>query len=376
MATTENIRKLEKQIAEGLEPLCPACGSRMKIEKGQGDTGSKAYNYYCLRETDRTCDLMPGTAYVPWYHVLWQAAQQRIVQLGFVAIASVTLVGAGGNIFGFLDFKINDEQPGMDGSNGSENAEAPNHDEEWLQASLLTEDSLKRVIAQLQKRLAETVTPRLSAEEQNLLWEGKLRLGMERYTTAPREYDKSKKYLLAILEDYNKEDVQGLYNLGEGRRNQIMEILADLITKTPFSREELERFIYYAEAMKYSQETRRGHHLGIAYYHLAEKVPGEELKYKAQSLLHYLNYVRFLIPLEERAFNEAELNAKNEVFSAIEEDFAVMRKAGKLPPAWNRNALRTLDRNTMNRDRRAVRQAALELEGYIKEQGWASVSTS
>lgn len=368
MATTESIKKLEKQIAEGLEPFCPNCGSRLNIEKGTGDTGSKAYNYYCLRQTNRSCDLMPGTAYIPWHHVLWQAAQQRVVQIGLVAIASVTVVGTGGNILGFLNFKVNEEEAVADNPTAG--------GEDLQKTNLLTIDSLNEVVEELERRLKRKEPPRLSTEEQNLLWEGKLRLGIERFTSPPREFDKSKKYLLSALEEYNDEQGQGLYYLGENRRNQIMEILADLMTRTPFSREELEHFIYYAEEKGYSKDTRRGHHLGIAYYHLAEEVPEKELEFKAQSLLHYLRYVRFLIPLNERPFDQAELQAKNEVFSAMEEDFALMRRNNRLPPTWEGETLKKLDQQAIKGDRRTIQQATIELEYYIEEQGWMPASTS
>ena len=365
MAKSEKIKSLEKQIAEGLKPPCPECGSRLDIEELAGNTGSKGYSYSCLKKGNNPeCPLPAGMAYVPPHFVIWQAMQQKFVQIALIAVASVALVGAGGNVLGVFDFKIGEEK--------SKPADQKTGNNDGSVEDSLAIASLEQEVSNLKKQLEEARKPTTEnrpEEEQILIWESELRRGFDRYEKPPREYNKSKRYLFSALEKYNQNEER--YSLGQEQRSRIMEILADLIWKSDFSDEELEKFIYYADKQKYSPAGRRPHHLGIAYYHLSEQDQNRELELKSLSFLNYLTFLKFLIPSNTGTdYESATLNAIKEVLPAMNDSFRLMRNQDKLPPAWNRRSMVKIEKAVENRDANSIAVDLQHLEDHVVEQGW------
>lgn len=80
----------EKMIADGMTPDCPECGAEMEVGDPQkGRSGANGYKYKCKNPD---CS-KSGFAYISWYNVLFKSMQKKVLQLGLVAVGSISITG-------------------------------------------------------------------------------------------------------------------------------------------------------------------------------------------------------------------------------------------------------------------------------------------
>lgn len=97
----KKIKLFEKAVSDGMQPNCPNCGNNVDYSGLQsGESGAKGYKYRCDNIECNT----HGFAYIPWHTVLFKALQKKILQLGLVAVASVSITMGAGYGIGIIKF--------------------------------------------------------------------------------------------------------------------------------------------------------------------------------------------------------------------------------------------------------------------------------
>ncbi len=340
MDKSKEIKKLESQIAQGLTPRCPICGSNLKINKNEGTTGAKVYTYACLKEEDPGCTLKPGTAYVPWFNVLRHAATQRVVQLSIVVLGSLTVVGLTGKSLGFIKFDFGEEEADIETPSDKKGDTTQLAELKQIKDSLYSDNEAlrKRV-----KELENTPRSKLSDEEKQFLLYGKYYLGINLINEKRSE---SKRYLFEVLVEYNQNP--GTYSWNDDQKTELMNKISSLISKDRdiFEVAEIEKYIESGES-GFSLKRKRYEQLGTAYYHLADLQKEKRKEFKRKSLVNFLKHVEFL--LKSRVPEVPQYLVDN-----IKDNFDSLHFQNALPKQWDRDA-------TMKNIRKAIKEKDLNV---------------
>ncbi len=351
MTQSEQIKALEKKIAEGLKPRCPLCGSALKIEDQQkGATGAKAYNYTCTKENDPACPLRPGTAYAPWHRVISDALKSKIVQFALLIIGSVSLTLGAGHSFGLL--KIAGDPEAKD---QQETTPPDRNDDEQLAArlSVLQQENgtLKSTIDRYRDSLRNIV---LSDDQRRLITYGKIWRGFE----YPKE-TRSIADLFGALADL---DANPGIPISFESRNEILERLAGFISQGQITEaERLQQYIDYTN--RYALAVRKQQNLGLAYFHLADQgEPAQLMSRKLRSMAHFFQYLRDLSVRNPNLL----ANEKRVVWPTIRDIHAFAQGRNKLPAAWTGVPLSSLETALDAADAATLDATIRQLEEHLR----------
>ena len=320
MATPEQLSEMRKNIASGYEPPCAVCKSKLTITPKDGNDGSKGFRFEC---SNPKCELKSGFVKIPWYSVIFKSATKQLVVVGILAITVLS-----GGLTYFIN-KLNPEN--KDNTEISaridRNDDKPNDHE--------TDDSLKALLEEKDtkiKELEDKITEiknkpasSVSESDRKLIWEAKLRIGIEKATS---DRNTSKEYLMDVLDEYDKMD--GKYALRDAQQAQIMEILADHIANEKMDAAELKKFENYVVDKKYSGKGRKFEHLGLTYYHLAGELGQNPADFYANRAKSLLNYLKFFNSLREAQASEGVLSSLRAAYDSV-------RNSDYIPTELKRN---------------------------------------
>lgn len=337
------IKKMEKNIADGHKPNCALCDSPLNIgTPTEGNTGSKGYNYEC---PNATCAVKSGFVKIPWYSVILQFATKQLVVVGIVIFTA--LGGAISYYFNNLGSKADtdkDKDPPTDINSNTSKDDTKIADLEKLIAEKDKElAELDREIRVLENK--QTQETGFSADDKKLIWEAKRRIGVE-MATADR--NTSKQHLFDVLKEYDK--MGGTYKLTDAQQNDIMEILSGHIISGKLTMDELQDFEKFVVDKKYSAKGRRFEHLGHAYFYM-----GEELNigskgfydYRAKALLQYLKFVN----------NLRDAKPSNGVLQSLKVAYDSVKNSDSIPKDLKKNKVSNVIANPLG---------SAELPEYIR----------
>lgn len=328
MSQTDKIKTLQRQIAEGLQPVCPICGSGLKIDKQEGATGAYSYNYSCTKENDPNCSLRPATVYTSWSRRIEHALKSKVVAVAVAVIGSISLTLGAGTSLGWIQFGA------KTGGEGGADTEVPATDHSRGETSAALLDSLRGENRQLQASL-DAARKELDAAGRNeaqvrLLALGRLWRALRPASKEPPVPVRHLWEALAALDSLPDLPVSAQ------DKNELTEQLASKIVLGELrDADDIERAIRYTQ--KFGLNIRKNQNLGIAYFHLGDK--RDFWKNRFVSMAFFLDYLQ-----EIRNRNRDQLPAeKNTILPSIRNIFNFARDSQKLPPGWQNLTLPELE---------------------------------
>jgi hypothetical protein len=337
------IKKMEKNIADGHNPNCALCDSPLDIKTPtEGNTGSKGYNYTC---PNANCEVKSGFVKIPWYSVILQFATKQLVVVGIVIFTA--LGGAISYYFNNLGSKADTDKDNETPTTIDSNTSTDDTKVADLEKLLSEKDEelgkLNQKIKELENKQKQGTG--ISADDKKLIWEAKRRIGVE-MATADR--NTSKRYLFDVLNEYDK--MGGTYKLTDAQQNDIMEILSGHIISGKLSMDELQDFENLVLDKKYSAKGRRFEHLGHAYFYMSEELNSGSkgfYDYRAKALLQYLKFVN----------NLRDAKPSSGVLQSLQAAYDSVKNSDSIPKSLKKNKVKDVIANPLG---------SAELPEYIR----------